>query len=170
MSLRSATKWHMLMTCWFIFFYNFSRVMAFFALTLLVCQPAWNRKVCQEFECERTQMYLLLTNFSFHATQKTKRQRKGFVPKFHKTLLSIVFCWSLAPLRQGRRGLGLASPQRFFHSFLTPKKNSKSKKNTNCRSCILCTRTKEFLEYKRWNYINSFFKIYFGGTYGIRIR
>ena len=55
--------------------------------------------------------------------KKQKNKRKGFVPKFHKTLLSIVFCCPFASLRQGRRGLGLASPQRFFRSFLTPKKN-----------------------------------------------
>ena len=43
----------------------------------------------------------LLTNFSFHATQKTIDKRKGFEPKILKTLLSIVFCWPLAPLCQG---------------------------------------------------------------------
>jgi len=52
-----------------------------------------------------------LTNFSFHATQKTKDKRKGFEPKLLKTLLFIVFCCPLAPLRQGRTGVwGLRRP------------------------------------------------------------
>ena len=33
------------------------------------------QNVCQEFECNRTQIHILLTNFSFHATQKTKDKR-----------------------------------------------------------------------------------------------
>ena len=56
-------------------------------------------------------------------TKNKNAKEKDFVPKIDKILLRFVFCCPLAPLRQGRRGLGLASPQRFFGSFLTQKEH-----------------------------------------------
>ena len=43
----------------------------------------------------------LLTNFSFHATQKTKRQKKRFCANFTKPFCLLFFVDPFAPLRQG---------------------------------------------------------------------
>jgi len=66
------------------------------------------QNVCQEFECNRTQIHLLLTNFSLHATQKNKKTKEKVLSQNFSKPFCLLFFVDLLPrfAKGGFKGCG----------------------------------------------------------------
>ena len=99
------------------------RVMAFFALTLLVSENCMKlERFVKSLSATALKCSSLLTNFSFHATQKTKGQKKRFCAKISQN--PFVYCFLLSSCLSSPRapGFGVCVTPKVFSFFFDSKK------------------------------------------------